>query len=482
MATSYAARNAAAKLQGYKSLYDMRKAQMAATAAQSVAPAAAEVLPQVGQLALPAAGQTAQAAANGVNPGLLQDVLSRMGQPGAPGPTMGAIPQAMANPQLSALASQSAHATPSTLMNIAERTAAATPGPGHGTIMGALNPGPSIPQPLALGAGPTAEAGYGSGIFSGGAGAGNLRTAANIAETGASKAPWATWGLGAGEEGAGRALAVGGLKGALGAGSMAIAGLTAGGLADSMNVGGENSNWDRGLSGGLRGAGIGAAAGSVIPVIGTALGAGIGGAAGAAINIFGPKGKSKPDQFDSELAKQTNTLAQIANAYGLDPATQAELMKSFQTDAQVAKITGGKAPDKAILAQQVAAYASQIPTVQKQKAQLSQNGYDGIAMGNAIRSYIDPLMAKSAATQDVSAKYYQGLADKYSTQSGGSIGAGYGAMAQNARNYSATSNADWAKAMSLQPTVAALALAQKQAALPAPGFQSVFAPATPALV
>lgn len=485
MAVSYAARNAAAKAQGFKSLYDMRKAAMASKAAQTVAQGATEALPQAGQLALPAAGQTSLPA----NPGLLQDVLNRMRVPGnfsAEGPTQGAIPGAASYPQLESIAARSASAanpgTSLTLMNQAEHAAAASARvPGQGTIMGALNPGTS--PPLALTAGPEA---YGPGAISGGAGFGNLRS---VAASGAgaaggevlgevagaaAKAPWYSWGAGAGEAGAGRLLAVGGLGGAMTAGGLAMGGLTAGGLIDSANVGGENSNWDRGLSGAARGAGVGAAAGSVIPVLGTAVGAIGGGAAGALINIFGKKGKNKGDQFDSELQKQTATLQQIANAYGLDAATQSDLMKSFMTDAQVAKITGGKTPDKSLLAQQVASYASQIPAVVQQKKQLAQSGYDGLAMGRAIQDYINPIMAKSAQTQQVSADYYQGLADKYASSPG--VGSGYGAMAQNARNYSTTSNADWAKAMSLQPTVAALAAAQKQAAVPTLSFQSVYAP------
>lgn len=506
MATSYADRNAAAKAQGYKSLYDMRKQQMAAKAASTATsisfdptevwantrgplygpageplagPASARnVFSKItstqaatpapiptaipGQLALPAAGQTSTA----VNPALLDDVMARMGNPGAAGPTMGAIPQAAANPQLSAIASRSAGAQPATLMTIGDRTAQATQAataPGRGTIMGALNPGQ---QPLALGPGTSNAAASGAAAASGVA-----PIAGEAASVAGAAAPWFSWGTG------GRAVALGGAKGAMRASGLGFAGLTAGGMVDSMNLGGENSDLDRGASAALKGAGIGAAAGSVIPVLGTGVGAAIGGLIGGAYGL-GKKPKNKVAEFDKELANQTNTLGQIAQAYGLDAATQQELMKSFMADAQVAKITGGKKPDKSLLAQQVAAYTSQIPAIQAQKAQMSQAGYDGMAMGRAIQSYIDPYMAKAAQTQQVSADYYQGLADKYASQPG--IGSGYGAMAQNARNYGATSNADWAKAMSLQPTVAALASAQAQAAQPVARFQSVYTP-VPAL-
>lgn len=84
----------------------------------------------------------------------------------------------------------------------------------------------------------------------------------------------------------------------------------------------EINNWQSGATGSdaLAGAGTGAAIGSVVPVIGTALGALIGGAGGALSSLFGP-GKTDPE---------TQGVQKLINAVGANPGQASAITSSVQ--------------------------------------------------------------------------------------------------------------------------------------------------------
>lgn len=200
--------------------------------------------------------------------------------------------------------------------------------------------------------------------------------------------------LGEGEGMAGTALTKGAL---LRGGGYGIAGMMGGNLLDSLDLGGHNSNWDRGLSGAARGAGIGAGIGSVVPVIGTGLGALLGGGAGALINIFGPKGKS--DQ--QKAAEQNAKLSDLMSMSGIDPSTQQDLQLSYALNLKLAGTD--KKAQAAATQQYQQSILQQVALDQQQRAQDRQQQSKMAAifgLQNAIGQSMAPSLQQFADGQN----------------------------------------------------------------------------------
>lgn len=441
--------------------------------------------PFEGQLALPAAGPTStgpsEIAARGAAARVAPEVVNVTNPVRA---------MAAQYPQLEAIAARSAGAAPGQLMTLTRGPVAGqlalpsgvstTPGVAGSVPSSALfGSGQTVMSgPIAAQAAQAAQAPGAGTIMSsvtgaaGASGAGGVAPSGfltgvpGLASSGASAAsaaaPLLSWGN------TGRLVAVGGKAGALRAAGLAGAGLMAGGFADNLNIGGENSNWDRGISGAVRGAGIGAGVGSIVPVIGTGVGAAIGGAAGAAINIFGPK-QNKTKEFVSEAAKQQSALSAIADAHGLDAATKQQLLDAYNADVQTLGILGGKSPDKKAIAGLVSQYVGQIPAVAQQRQTMNQAALGALAMQSQIGDYMKPYIDNATAASNANASYYNSLAAKYASNPMADY---YKAMASNENSFAAKNAQAWASSTQLLPTVQALAQAQQMAQNPVPQFVS----------
>lgn len=141
--------------------------------------------------------------------------------------------------------------------------------------------------------------------------------------------------LGEGASGIGT-LGVGGTARAL-LSPYSAAGLLGSAVIDRTNIGGQNSNLEQGLQGFALGAGGGAAIGSVVPGLGTAIGALAGGLTGGTIailgNMFGGhKKKEKDPMVDGE-----HILANAMTAGGLDDATMAHILDTYEVNLKLAE-------------------------------------------------------------------------------------------------------------------------------------------------
>lgn len=160
----------------------------------------------------------------------------------------------------------------------------------------------------------------------------------------------------------------------LGAGAgVALAGLAAGGFVDSLNVGGENSNWDQGLTGALKGAGIGGglaiAAGLGAGPIGWAV---LGGAAlfGIGNAFLSHDSGSTKDQMQTAVDKANHTIDTLISnpAFGVDTYTS-QLIKT-QVAASTAFYMDQK--DKAGLDQYLKGLAQTVPSFLMEAQQRNQ--------------------------------------------------------------------------------------------------------------
>lgn len=115
-------------------------------------------------------------------------------------------------------------------------------------------------------------------------------------------------GAAAGAAGTGAAGGILGMGPVMTAGTVGAAGLIGGSLIDQFNIGGENSRLDKGLSDAARGAGIGGAVGTLVPIPG--VGTGVGALVGAGIGaLWG----SLTGDHDSPKTKFTKTSSQIGS-------------------------------------------------------------------------------------------------------------------------------------------------------------------------
>jgi hypothetical protein len=129
------------------------------------------------------------------------------------------------------------------------------------------------------------------------------------------------------------------------------AGLMGRGLVDQMNIGGEGSSWDNMLAGGTAGLGIGAAIGSVIPGIGTGVGAGAGLVVGAALEgLFGDK-SNKEGRMQEAYDRTSGVIQDLGNRFGLNEEYMANIMLSYEAQAQMMMEAGDEAGLKALTEQ-----------------------------------------------------------------------------------------------------------------------------------
>lgn len=233
----------------------------------------------------------------------------------------------------------------------------------------ALNAGVNVADDLAA----QAAGATGRTVNTAGKAAGAMRTAATAATNAPNLAGGfaqrlSTLNLPKSMGGAGMSLA------RLGAGGgVAMAGQAVSGMLDGMNIGGENSNSDQAISGGVLGASIGAGG-----AIALGLGAGpVGWAAlgGAALfaggkMLFG-NNKDTPTQMREAADKTRSTITELSSMYGLDADATSELLMQYDVTTRLYQ----DSKDKEGLKNYLTGLSSQLPALmlqEKQEADLKQ--------------------------------------------------------------------------------------------------------------
>lgn len=118
---------------------------------------------------------------------------------------------------------------------------------------------------------------------------------------------------------------------------IATAGLIGSGIVDSINIGGENSVIDQGLTGAILGGGLGAGAavalGATGPVGWGIIGASI--AAGAAYKLFGGDKRSDEERMRDAITQSSKSFQTIAGSIGLRDDTIGDLMDEFTATTSI---------------------------------------------------------------------------------------------------------------------------------------------------
>lgn len=179
-------------------------------------------------------------------------------------------------------------------------------------------------------------------------------------------------------------------------GGVAMAGQAVSGMLDGMDIGGENSNSDQAISGGVLGASIGAGG-----AIALGLGAGpVGWAAlgGAALfaggkMLFG-NNKDTATQMTEATDKTRQTIQELSQMYGLDASATSELMMQYDVTTRLYQ----DSKDKDGLKTYLTGLSSQLPALmlqEKQEAELEaqeQKRFEGML---ATQAQFAPIFQQS---------------------------------------------------------------------------------------
>jgi hypothetical protein len=209
-------------------------------------------------------------------------------------------------------------------------------------------------------------------------------------------------------EGAGR-LATG-LKagGAIRGGLYGLGGtLAATHLIDPLDVGGKNSNLDRGLTGAIGGAGIGAGLGSmVMPGLGTAVGALGGAAIGGVGNILmGSSDDASKKKEEMKFNSRLGALSNLATKVGMTSSDQKDLLTQVNVGLELAG--DDKTARKTILDQAENAIKTYTPNPMSPERMLG--------MQAAIANYMQPQTERSRNSAYANAAVFDEIAGRMSS-------------------------------------------------------------------
>lgn len=191
--------------------------------------------------------------------------------------------------------------------------------------------------------------------------------------------------------------------GSLAAGaSVAMAGLAASGWVDSKDIAGQNSAWDRGISGGIEGAGLGAAAAIGLGLASGPVGwAALGGAALFSVSsLLWGEDKSDKEQMQSALDHTNHTIENLLTSpqFGVDAETarmirlQVAAATSFYMDNN----------DKAGLDQYLKGLSSTVPSFLMQAAQNNAATKQQMAQQAVYGPVFSAMLDRSTKANDVS--------------------------------------------------------------------------------
>ena len=189
-------------------------------------------------------------------------------------------------------------------------------------------------------------------------------------------------------------MTVGSLMSGLG---VATTGLMASGWVDSKNLGGENSNWDRGISGGLKGAALFGGGAIALGLASGPVGwAALGGAAlfGLGEAFIWGEDKSTKDQMQEAIAGANTTIDNLINnpEFGIDTDT------AQQVRLQVAATTQFflQSEDKAGLDQYLKSLASTVPSFLMQASEQNKANQQRMKLQAAYGPVYASMMERSA--------------------------------------------------------------------------------------
>ena len=185
------------------------------------------------------------------------------------------------------------------------------------------------------------------------------------------------------------------LKGA----GVAGTGYALSGLIDGMDIGGENNAFDRGASGAVLGAGLGAG-GAIALGLGTGpVGwAALGGAAlfGGYKTLFG-EDRTTPEQMTEIAGDTRDTINSIASMYGLDPGATEDIMMQYDASTKLMIDQG----DKDGLKNYLTGLTNQLPTMmlqQKEKADAEQQDVDKYERMMQMQAQFAPMFERQLNT------------------------------------------------------------------------------------
>ena len=181
-----------------------------------------------------------------------------------------------------------------------------------------------------------------------------------------------------------------------------MAGLIAGGFADHLNIGGENSNWDKGITGGIKGLGFGGAAAIALGLTGPVGWAVVGGAAlfGIANAVFSGRSgdqqghRSTIDQMHYSIGKANHTVDMLlANPqFGVDQWTAQQIRTQVSASTQFYL----DQRDKAGLNQYLSGLATTVPSFLMQASQRNQVVQEKLKMQAAFGPVYSAMVDRSA--------------------------------------------------------------------------------------
>jgi hypothetical protein len=174
---------------------------------------------------------------------------------------------------------------------------------------------------------------------------------------------------------------------------VAFLGLQASGFIDDRNIGGEDSNLDQGLTGALKGLGLGGAAAIGLGLSGpVGWGAALGGAALFGIaNMF--KGK-KSDAMDDKIDHANSTIESLINdpAYGVDEYTGQQIRLQVAATTKLLKDQKNAAGLDAYLSN----LATTVPTFLMQASERNQATQQRMKLQAAFGPVYASMMERSA--------------------------------------------------------------------------------------
>lgn len=240
------------------------------------------------------------------------------------------------------------------------------------------------------------------------------------------------------------------------AGGAAIGGQLAGSFVDDMDIGGENSNLDQFLSGGIKGAGAGAAAAMLMggPAGWGALAGGLG--YGAFKSFFGDD-ETSAEKMANQVSEFNMMTQEMASGLGVRPDVLEETLLPINLQIQMAMESG----DKDMLKQTVEAARQNLPTLIQNaygQSQVKQQEEDRYARMIANQAQFAPMfenaIERSSLASQQSMQYSNDLADQLDASAPG--------LSDMIRSTAARSNASsealmaaYAGQIAMQPQVTA---------------------------
>jgi len=146
-----------------------------------------------------------------------------------------------------------------------------------------------------------------------------------------------------------------------------IGGQMVGGLADGLDLGGENSMLDQGLTGAIKGAGAGGGAALALGASGPAgwAAAGVGALAFGGLKALTASGKDTPTQMREAADATRGTIQELGGMYGLDQNAMNDIMMEFDVTTRMMQESGDKAGMEAFIANM----STSLPALMGQKRQ-----------------------------------------------------------------------------------------------------------------